>query len=675
VNEDYLQDPTTGARLANSAVTITDASNGTIITDLLDRNGQPATSISSDADGFVTFAAPAAVVRIDAGFGPFEFYSSSLVQDVIAMAPQLDTIQASAAASAYSASLAQAAATAAVAGASAPANTAIDAHLGGDATGLVTTVAGKADKNVTAFSVVNFGAKGDGTTDDTAAIQAALDYGTSVFRGRVVTLPPKTYRITGYLTIPANTTLSGYGARLLRDGNVNAVLRNFAGADAFNGYAGKGNILLEGFTLDMQGFTYGLDGNGITFGHGQNITMRDVTVKDTPRIHALELNGCKDVLVERCHFLGYCDVAGDSQVKEAVQIDLPIQISGGGVANWDYTACADLTFTGCTFGYSDTPGSEKWPRAIGSHSAVVDRPVHNVKIRGCTFDDIEEYAIKGYNWSDVEVAGNVFRRVGAVIELNTIDPAATGAPSMTVNAAGVDTHASAPCSNVDIHDNEILGTTAALVIVRVRGYATGNGLWDNVNIHDNTIRDGFASTAAHGIRVDYVEDGCIHDNTIKNVGGNGISTVAFNKSSVHHNKVRNAATVGIGFNISHDSEVSYNDIRGCGNTGINIGGANQPLISFNKVIGNAQASGTFYGINVTFGTEANSAQARVVEPQIIGNKVRITTGATNNHNVGLRIDTYADRVMRYGNDLKDSGATALSDTSTSPVTAATDRVA
>lgn len=133
VNEDYLQDPSTGARLANSVVTITDASNGSVITDLLDRNGAPATTISSDADGFITFAAPAPVVRIDAGYGQFEFYSSSLVQDVIALAPQLDSIQASASASAYSASLAQAAAQAAAVATP----TQIDNRLGGPSSGLI----------------------------------------------------------------------------------------------------------------------------------------------------------------------------------------------------------------------------------------------------------------------------------------------------------------------------------------------------------------------------------------------------------------------------------------------------------------------------------------------------------------------------------------------------------
>lgn len=64
--------------------------------------------------------------------------------------------------------------------------------------------------DVTAVSVKSYGAKGDGTTDDTAAIQAAISaVGTS---GGVVFFPPGTYRITSALTVTTNgVTLEGAG--------------------------------------------------------------------------------------------------------------------------------------------------------------------------------------------------------------------------------------------------------------------------------------------------------------------------------------------------------------------------------------------------------------------------------------------------------------------------------
>jgi hypothetical protein len=53
----------------------------------------------------------------------------------------------------------------------------------------------------------NFGAKGDGRTDDTAALQTALDAARA--QGPVCYLPAARYRVNGSLTIPAGTTLCG----------------------------------------------------------------------------------------------------------------------------------------------------------------------------------------------------------------------------------------------------------------------------------------------------------------------------------------------------------------------------------------------------------------------------------------------------------------------------------
>lgn len=56
-----------------------------------------------------------------------------------------------------------------------------------------------------AVSAKDFGAVGDGTVDDTLAIQAALTAAKAVF------LPPGTYRIANTITVPYGKTLSGVG--------------------------------------------------------------------------------------------------------------------------------------------------------------------------------------------------------------------------------------------------------------------------------------------------------------------------------------------------------------------------------------------------------------------------------------------------------------------------------
>lgn len=64
-------------------------------------------------------------------------------------------------------------------------------------------------------SVKDFGAIGDGTTDDTSAIQAALNYANGVTNpnGKAVYVPSGTYLITSTLNIYAFTTLFGNGRK------------------------------------------------------------------------------------------------------------------------------------------------------------------------------------------------------------------------------------------------------------------------------------------------------------------------------------------------------------------------------------------------------------------------------------------------------------------------------
>lgn len=64
------------------------------------------------------------------------------------------------------------------------------------------------------ISVAAYGATGDGVTDDTTAIQAAVTAGA----GKTVVLPPGTYLMSGTVTVGSHTTLRGLGATVLIDG-------------------------------------------------------------------------------------------------------------------------------------------------------------------------------------------------------------------------------------------------------------------------------------------------------------------------------------------------------------------------------------------------------------------------------------------------------------------------
>lgn len=99
----------------------------------------------------------------------------------------------------------------------------------------------------TIFDVVkNFGAAGDGITDDTRAIQTAID---SVYQqgGGVIIFPPGVYIVTS-VNLKENITYQGYKATIKRPDNQDKWTRTFMA-----NYAGNANshpLIIKGFIFD-----------------------------------------------------------------------------------------------------------------------------------------------------------------------------------------------------------------------------------------------------------------------------------------------------------------------------------------------------------------------------------------------------------------------------------------
>lgn len=92
------------------------------------------------------------------------------------------------------------------------------------------------------FRVEQFGAKGDGTTDDTAAIQAALD------AVDMITLGARTYVIGEALEVSIGQSIVGQGPDITR---VKRLTYDLDASGPHHGFACNGdNITLRGFTYD-----------------------------------------------------------------------------------------------------------------------------------------------------------------------------------------------------------------------------------------------------------------------------------------------------------------------------------------------------------------------------------------------------------------------------------------
>src|ERR1700744_3843740 len=76
--------------------------------------------------------------------------------------------------------------------------------------GILTSLFLFAPLHAAELNVKNFGAKADAATDDTAAIQKALDTAAANHGGRVF-LPAGKYMLKGHLSIPNGVILAGIG--------------------------------------------------------------------------------------------------------------------------------------------------------------------------------------------------------------------------------------------------------------------------------------------------------------------------------------------------------------------------------------------------------------------------------------------------------------------------------
>ncbi len=207
-------------------------------------------------------------------------------------------------------------------GAPLPSDSALISYLPGGAGAVQTNVQEKLRS--ISISVKDFGATGDGVTDDTAAVQAAIDYAESLGGGTLY-FPPGTYGIGTTVTIPSNVRLLGAGMNLSIIQALSALpiqhpmLKNVTG-DTGAGVRVDTNITLEQMTFDGSGRTYpawdtntnpptygGLSqgnsrGHLVRFYSAINVQVLNCEFRYHRSIAPLVDGGCLNTLIDGCIF-------------------------------------------------------------------------------------------------------------------------------------------------------------------------------------------------------------------------------------------------------------------------------------------------------------------------------------------------------------------------------------
>lgn len=234
-------------------------------------------------------------------------------------------------------------------------------------------------------NVRDFGAAGNGSTDDTAAIQRAIDqvyFGnfavTTARLRRQIFFPAGTYLITGALTLPSYAILVGEGKdrSIIQQSGVYAVitLKDTAGGT---------------------GTSYALGGTP-----AHDISIRDMTLTTTQTgVNLVTLDVVNNVEFTRVKMLGATNNSSSTVTtgQNAVYAR-PYLASRGNITNVTFTECEFLncdqgliinayTFKmiGCLFNYLS--------RGITVDVTASTATTENIKVIGCTFDQIGRSAI------------------------------------------------------------------------------------------------------------------------------------------------------------------------------------------------------------------------------------------------------------------------------------------
>lgn len=374
------------------------------------------------------------------------------------------------------------------------------------------------------YSVKQYGAVGDNSTDDTVAIQSALNAAGST--GGVVVLPPATYACwnSAILTVPANVTLWGYGATLrslnpqnFSDVQLNGVRSNIMGV----------HILSASTARNDGGNRMGIYLNGTTYSVVRDCTVEGVASASmflqangsTPTSYARILNntvingydgihttgGSHHILVQGNHVIN----AGDDGLPVISYNTDPlgpchdVQIIGNRVEGLTFAAGVDIHANNCIV-------------------------MGNI-IKNCFSDGVFIGTEEGLSYQNIDIIGNYIEhcQTGQVHDGNIfIEGGFTAGLTLT---------------NINIIGNHIYNPNSVYGILTFGSAATSV---NNLNISDNFI----SNVPDDGINIagTTTTNLLISGNMLKTLGRHGINVGAGNVgASINGNQISAATTFGI----------------------------------------------------------------------------------------------------------------------------------
>lgn len=352
-------------------------------------------------------------------------------------------------------------------------------------------------------NVMSYGAAGDGVTDDTAAIQNAVNANDAVY------FPSGTYKVSSAVSLKANNTMFGEGAS-----SVILYTGTAASQGAFYVNSGSATVYVDNVTIQDLKFV----GQSVTAGFNEFI-------------HLISMNGVRNCLIERCVveafrgdgiYIGSGDIAG----QERHNINVIIRdnyIDGVNWQNRNGISVIDGTGVFIESNYITRASQASMPGAIDIEpDSNLFHIVRNISIRNNRIYDCRGGVAEIGVLFPIQTYTNAPN--GFLIEGNYIDKPSAASN----NAYGIFFQYGGPFNTpVASRTPPITDATPNLGIRILNNYvqfpSTGPGrcfvVW---NVNDITISNNEfigGTTSLIGYPNTYVYDLSLTDNTFNNVNG------------------------------------------------------------------------------------------------------------------------------------------------------------
>jgi len=355
-------------------------------------------------------------------------------------------------------------------------------------------------------SVKDFGATGDGSTDDTAAINRALfqlfSRATNTEIRRALYFPAGTYIVTDIIKIPTYAMLVGEGhdSSIIKgtSASPDCVAMTADALQQIDGSIGTSGASLPG-DVHISGMTF---------------------YASVDTVDCFVVNQAQNVTFNHCLFQGYQTVVPGAAENSATALKLEstatretehVHCVGCTFTKANFLVNADhdmssITFSGCDFNFAFK--GFKIGETISGSAPSIDGP-RGVKVTNSLFDDIYSSAIHGYNGPGLTSAFNTFRDcannnlgIGNPIT-HIINFAQSGMNSISDDFERTDANVSSTALRVN-HVGTAIDTKQLAIGNYAREYGGSVTLADNTGATTTGITFSDNNSLENAIEIDYI---------------------------------------------------------------------------------------------------------------------------------------------------------------------------